>query len=152
MTFHDCTPANHWRNTALTIKYNSNSSTAFPSLFSGYEHFWIIMFYSAGVVSAFFFIIIIIIKSCAKWFLLLYSTELAHQPGTSYRTTLRGTASACTQPHRSYRNHQDYSWKSEHHNRRFRGSFSQLCSYQKHQNIYCQVSYKITPETSSLFF
>lgn len=54
--FHDCSPANHSRNTALKIKYNSNSFIAFPSLFSGYEHFWIIMFYSECLVSAHYLI------------------------------------------------------------------------------------------------
>lgn len=45
LTFHDCSPAKHSVNTALNIKYNNNRSIAFPSWFSGYEHFWIIMFH-----------------------------------------------------------------------------------------------------------
>lgn len=40
------------QNTALKMKHSSNSSIAFPSLFSGYEHFWIIMFHSKSVVSS----------------------------------------------------------------------------------------------------
>lgn len=62
----------------------SNSFIALPSLFSGHEHFWTIMFHSKCVVSAHYQFFIIILKSCDKIFLLCYSTELAYQPDTSH--------------------------------------------------------------------
>lgn len=45
LTFHDCSPAKHSVNTALSVKYNNNRFIAFPSWFSGYEHLWSIKFH-----------------------------------------------------------------------------------------------------------